>query len=83
MATWLKTFTFKDLLGDEDATPEEANRLGKEMANRLREQLPFPSSLNEAIAVAFELTYDQDDFNETLAWLYDEADTARVWCGIA
>ena len=73
---WRHTVYIKDLLSHEDVTPAAAGELGQLVANRI---LRAPLRNHLALATGFQAVQDQDDFNECMTNLYDEADHERVW----
>lgn len=79
MAQWLRTFKIKDLFTDEDVEEEEAQKIGKIVAERLRKQPRVFLGETEDFAFRFEGIIDQDEFNDILDELYDVADSQRVW----
>lgn len=80
MAVWNAHFTIKDLFPEDDVEDEEAQRIGKTVATRLRAQPEiFGETWTERFAEAFEEAENQDEFNDALNDLYDMADAARIW----
>ena len=73
---WRHTVQIKDLLSHEDAPPEQAAELGRVVAQRLRKS---PLMNRAMLALRFETVQDQDDFNNMMNHLYDDADRERVW----
>ena len=79
MTDWRKHFQFKDLLTDEDVSPEQAKVIARTAAERLREHMPFDLGASERLARRFEKVCCQDSFNGVLDALYDVADQQNVW----
>lgn len=85
---WKATVEIKDLLSSDDS-PENAIRVGSEMARRLRSKMPADLAQDpdlEEILAHFETVGDAGKFalsafNATLDRLYDWADEKRVWLG--
>ena len=73
---WNHELKIKDLLTDEDVSPTQATALGLVVARRLRRS---PLSNRRYLAECFEDVQDQNDFNERMDDLYDDADAERVW----
>jgi hypothetical protein len=78
MKNWKHHFKLKDLLSDEDKSPEEATELGMEVAERLRRKHIFGWRRNYLIS-EFECIHNQEEFNDMLDRLYDIADELRIW----
>lgn len=78
MAKWNKTFLIKDLFTDDDVDDEEASKIGKIVAARLRTN-PVLGDENEDFAERFDCILDQNEFNDVLDEMYDLADAIRVW----
>ena len=74
--TWFHTVKIKDLLSHEDVSPEQAQELGKAVAERLRHS---PLLNRGMLTLRFEAVQDQDNFNNLMDHLYDDADRERVW----
>ena len=73
---WRHTVQIKDLLSHENVTPEAARELGQLVANRI---LRAPLRNHLALATGFQDVQDQDDFNDCMTRLYNDADRERVW----
>lgn len=78
MKNWKHHFKLKDLLSDEDKSPEECAALGTEVAERLRRKHIFGWRQNYLVD-GFESIHSQEEFNEMLDRLYDIADDLRIW----
>ena len=79
MARWNAHFPIKDLFTDEDVGPEEAQRIGKEVARRMRARPHVFGDETFDFVDRFEDVENQEDFNDILDELYDVADSIRVW----
>lgn len=88
MPNWRKTIRIKHLLSDDDSAENAREAAGK-VAVILKRQREYNHSEHEEftdIACSFaDLGESSDgtcsDFNDLLAWLYDWADSERVWIG--
>lgn len=87
MAIWYGKFYLKDLLSEDDSD-EEAQRVGKIVAERLRAYVvserfknrqPLFGGKTEEFAQRFENVLDSEEFNDALSDLYDLADDVKVW----
>ncbi len=73
---WQAHINIKHLLTDETLEPEQINKLGKEIAGKLRRCSLFT---DEEIIANFEHVDDEDEFKSILDDMYSECDRARIW----
>ena len=69
----------EDLLAKDDVTPEQAQALGTAVARRLKAKNAPPFRNRRQRAKGFEGVNSQEEFNEQMALLYNDADRERIW----
>jgi len=79
--SWKHNFQLKDLLSEEDQSPEKCRSLGLQVAQRL-DRATFFGRYRRELMNEFEDVIDQEDFNAALDHLYDCADELGIWCGL-
>lgn len=78
IGNWKARVYIKDLLTEDELTPEQINAIGKQVAEKLEACSLFVGEQAEYILSNFQHVWDEDTFNRILAEMYTECDYLRI-----